>query len=96
MMITKMIAPTVFAMSGCVTNALPPTTPPARQRRPRAEHQHENARHVVSERFDLLRMCQRRLNHEPDSRPRQHQPSATSMPIATAIMNIRYSGNVMS
>ena len=28
----------------------------------------------MSERFDLLRMSQRRLNDEADSRPRQHQP----------------------
>ena len=65
------------------------------QRGAAAEDQHEYPGHVVTQRLDLLRMRQRRLDHEADARPRQHQPDRASMPTATAIMNMRYWGNVM-
>ena len=44
----------------------------SRQRRARAEHQHEQARHVVPQHRDHVRMGQRRLNDEADARPGQH------------------------
>ena len=72
---TKMIEPTVAAIAGSVTKVLPPITPasPA-SAAAAAEHQHEDARHVVAERLDRLRMRQRRLDHEADAGARQQQP----------------------
>src|SRR5271165_1133881 len=43
-----------------------------RQRRARAEHHHEKARHVMPQHRDHVRMRQRRLNDEADARPSEH------------------------
>ena len=48
----------------------------AGERRAGAEHQHEDARHVVAERLDHLGVRQRALDHQADARARQQQPAA--------------------
>ncbi len=43
------------------------------QRAAAAEHQHEDARHVVAQRLDRVRMGQRGLDHQPDPGAREDQ-----------------------
>ena len=53
---TKITEPTAAAIAGSVTKVMPPMTPAEPgERGAGAEHEHEDARHVVAERLDHLR-----------------------------------------
>ena len=93
---TKITEPTVAAMPGSVTKALPPiTTGQRRQRGAAAEHQHEDARHVVAERLHGVRIGKRRLDHRAMRVRVSSSHSATSINSATSIMKPRYIGNLV-
>ena len=63
------------------------------QRRAAAEHQHEDARHVVAQRLDHLRVGQRAWITRPMRVRVSSSQSATSITSATSIMKPRVAGN---
>ena len=73
---TKITEPTVSGhWRSSVTKVVPPMTPASPcQRSAGAEDEHEDARHVVAEGLDHLRVRQRTLDHEADPGSRQQQP----------------------
>ena len=91
---TKMIEPTAAAIAGSVTKVMPPITParPA-SARAGAEHQHEDARHVVAERLDHLRMRERAWITRPMRVRVSSSQTASSISSATSIMKARVAGN---
>jgi hypothetical protein len=69
--------PTAAAIDGSVTNALPPDhAGEAGKRAAAAEHEHEHARHVMTERLDHVGMGQRSADDEADACPAEHPVKA--------------------